>query len=293
MHQTTAASRRLLWLRDYAQRAHAQAAGRLEPPDALREGLRLEQVRFRYPGSDSWVLDGVDLVIPAGSVVAVVGVNGAGKSTLIKLLSGLYAPQDGTITVDGADLGQLSAERWRLRTSACFQDFGRLEFTVRNSVGAGDIIRAGNDEAVLGAIREGAADPVVAGLRDGIETRLGRSFGDGTELSGGQWQRIALARSRMRRGPCLLVLDEPTAAIDPLAEDAVLSAYLDAARETSALANGITLFASHRLSMARLADLIIVVEDGAIVQRGSHRELMKVPYGVYRELYEKQGAAYA
>jgi ABC-type multidrug transport system fused ATPase/permease subunit len=293
MHQASAASRRLLWLRNYAERANAEASGELAAPDALASGVRLERVGFRYPGGDGPALDALDLFIPAGSVVAVVGSNGAGKSTLIKLLSGLYRPSEGRIAVDGTDLAAMSVTSWRLHTSACFQDFAKLEFSVRYSVGVGDLPRAEDDDTVLEALREGGAEEVVALLPDGIGTRLGRSFDDGVELSGGQWQRMALARSRMRRAPCLLVLDEPTAAIDPLAEDAVLRAYVRAARQTTARSNGITLFASHRLATARIADLIVVVEAGSIVQVGTHDELMSMPAGVYRELFEKQAAAYA
>jgi len=293
LQQTTAACRRLLWLRDYAARAAAEAPGGAEPAPRLRDGIRLEGVGFRYPGSEKRVLDGVDLHLPAGSVIAVVGVNGAGKSTLIKLLSGLYPPEVGRITVDGVDLAELSASAWRLHTSACFQDFGRLEFTVRHSVGVGDLSSVDDETAVSAAIEQGAATEVVAGLPHGADTPLGRSFPDGTELSGGQWQRVALARSRMRAAPCLLVLDEPTAAIDPLAEETVLRAYVRAARETVARANGITLFASHRLAVARLADLIVVVDGGSIVQMGPHTELLDRPDGIYRELYRKQAGAYA
>lgn len=293
LHQTTAAHRRLLWLRDYVERAKAEAPGQLMPADSLVSGIRLEQVGFRYPGSDKWALSDIDLFIPAGSVVAVVGLNGAGKSTLIKLLSGLYGPETGRITVDGIDLGKLSIAAWQLRTSACYQDFAKLEFTMRHSVGVGDLRHIDDDGVVRDAVREGAADQVAALLPHGIDTLLGHSFDEGAELSGGQWQRVALARARMRRTPCLLVLDEPTAAIDPLAEDAVLRAYVRAAQDTVARANGITLFASHRLATARLADLIIVIEDGSVAQVGMHDELMSQPRGVYRELYERQAAAYA
>ncbi|MEU9350970.1 ABC transporter ATP-binding protein [Streptomyces griseoloalbus] len=291
LQQTLAASRRLLWLEEYAERA-ARDGGGAVPAARLTDGVRLDGVGFRYPGSDTWVLKDVDLALPAGSVVAVVGANGAGKSTLIKLLAGLHRPTSGRITVDGTDLATVDPDAWHLRTSACFQDFSRLEFSVRHSVGAGSLPHADDDTRVARAVDQGGAADIVAGLPGGLGTRLGRSFDDGVDLSGGEWQRVALARARMRPAPCLLVLDEPTAAIDPLAEDALLSAYVTAARQTVAQARGITLFASHRLSTARLADLIVVVDRGRIAQLGVHDHLMAQPDGIYRDLYERQSRAY-
>lgn len=293
LQQAVAASRRLLWLRDYAVRAGRRTDGEVVPADRLREGIRLSGVGFRYPGSTAWAMRDVDLTLPAGSVVAVVGVNGAGKSTLIKLLAGLHPVTCGRITVDGTDLARLSPSDWYRRTSACYQDHSRLELTARHTVGVGSLPHADDDTRVRLAIEEGRADEVVACLPHGLDTRLGRSYADGTELSGGQWQRMALARARMRTSPCLLVLDEPTAAIDPLAEDALLSGYLQAARQATRAADGITLFASHRLSMARLADVIVVVEGGTVTQVGAHADLMARPGGSYRDLYERQAGAYA
>ncbi|GGX75539.1 ABC transporter permease [Streptomyces hiroshimensis] len=292
LQQTLAASRRLLRLEEYADRA-AQGAGEAVPAERLVDGIRLDGVGFRYPGSDARALEGVDLVLPAGSVVAVVGANGAGKSTLIKLLAGLYRPTSGRITVDGVDLATVHSDLWHLRTSACFQDFSRLEFDVRHSVGAGSPAHAEDDAHVTRALEQGGAAELVAGLPAGLATRLGTSFDDGVDLSGGEWQRVALARARMRTAPCLLVLDEPTAAIDPLAEDVLLTSYVRAARQTVAQSNGITLFASHRLSTARLADLIVVVDRGRIAQLGVHDHLMADRNGIYRDLYERQSRAYA
>ncbi|QNP66628.1 ABC transporter ATP-binding protein [Streptomyces genisteinicus] len=292
LQQALAASRRLLRLEEYADRA-AHGAGEGVPAERLTDGIRLEAVEFRYPGSDSRALGDVDLVLPAGSVVAVVGANGAGKSTLIKLLAGLYRPTSGRITVEGTDLASVDADLWHRRTSACFQDFSRLEFSVRHSVGAGSPALAEDDAHVTRAVEQGGAAGLVAGLPGGLAAHLGRSYDDGVDLSGGEWQRIALARARMRPAPCLLVLDEPTAAIDPLAEDALLTAYVRAARQTVARSNGITLFASHRLSTARLADLIVVVDQGRIAQLGVHEDLMAQDDGIYRDLYERQSRAYA
>lgn len=295
LQQTAASARRLLWLEDYVERVADDARVPGPPrsaPVRLRDGLRLSGVGFRYPGSDAWALRGVDLQLPAGSVVAVVGANGAGKSTMIKLLAGLYRPSEGRVTVDGVDLADVAAADWSSRLSACFQDYSQLEFAVRQSVGAGDVPRMDDPDAVALAIREGAATEVVDVLPDGVDTLLGRSFSHGTQLSGGQWQRVALSRARMRQSPVLLVLDEPTAAIDPLAEEVLLNGYLAAARATAARTNGITLFASHRLSTARAADLIVVVDGGRVVESGDHGALMAAG-GLYGDLYRRQANAYS
>ncbi|GAA2489678.1 ABC transporter ATP-binding protein [Streptomyces longisporus] len=293
LQQVLSASRRLLWLERYAADVARPAPTAPAPGPRLSTGIRFEGVHFQYPDTGTSVLRDIDLELPAGTVVAVVGANGAGKSTLIKLLTGLYEPTRGRITVDGVDLREAPLEAWYARTSGCFQDFSRLEFTVQHSVGVGSVAHADEAARVLEAVKRAAAADLVERLPNGLATELGASFDAGTELSGGQWQRIALARACMRRAPCLLVLDEPTAAIDPLAEDALLSAYVDAARRSAAAAGGITLFASHRLSTARNADLIVVVEGGRIVQLGRHGDLMTQQDSIYRDLYERQARAYA
>ncbi|MFI7212895.1 ATP-binding cassette domain-containing protein [Micromonospora maritima] len=294
LQQTVASARRLRWLEDYVRDAVRDVpTGGPAAPDRLDTGITLRGVGFRYPGADRWALRHVDLRLPAGSTVAVVGGNGAGKSTLIKLLAGLYAPTEGRITVDGTDLTTVAPQRWHARVSAAFQDFSRLEFTVGVGVGVGDLDRLGDEAVITEAVRRGAATEVVAGLPEGLATRLGRSHPDGVDLSGGQWQRLALARSGMRPAPCLLVLDEPTASIDPIAEEAVLRRYLAAARLAAERANGITLFASHRLSTVRTADLVVVVEDGAVVEVGHHDTLLARPDGRYADMYRRQHRAYA
>ncbi|HEX8768558.1 MAG TPA: ABC transporter ATP-binding protein, partial [Jatrophihabitans sp.] len=162
------------------------------PPDFLSHGIELQAVSFRYPGSGKNVLSDVSLTLPAGSTVAIVGENGAGKSTLIKLLCGLYRPSDGRVVVDGVDLRRLPAERWRERIAAGFQDFVRYEFSARNVVGVGDVSRIGNDGAVRTALQRAQAADVLSQLADGLDTQLGTSYAEGTELSGGQWQKLAL-----------------------------------------------------------------------------------------------------
>lgn len=292
LNETISASRRLLGFEDYVNEAERGQGGDLQPPRSLERGVRLEGVGFQYPGSQKWALRDVTLEIPAGSVVAVIGANGAGKSTLIKLLTGLYQPMTGRIVVDDIDLADTVPGSWYEQTSACFQDFARLQFTVGRSVGLGDLPHVEDRDRIATAVRQGAAADLVDGLADGLDTPLGRSLPGGVELSGGQWQRMALARARMRQQPCLLVLDEPTASIDPLAEDTILRKYLAAARQTVERGNGITLFASHRMSTARSADMIIVVADGRIAEMGHHRELSVREGGIYQDLYRRQAEAY-
>ncbi len=291
------ASRRLAWLEDYAA-AQAVTAG-LPVPDALRTGIRLENVSFRYAGASRPVLDDVSLTLPAGSVVAIVGENGAGKSTLIKLLCRLYDPSSGRITVDGADLTRLPPGPWRERLAGTFQDFFRFEYRAALSIGLGDLPRSADSAAVTRAVTRTGAEEVIARLPDGLDTQLGSTWRDGAELSFGQWQRIALARGFMREDPLLLVLDEPTAALDAEAEHAIFQRYADAAG-ASAPADGrpggppggrITVLVSHRFSTVRMADIIVVLDGARVREVGSHAELM-ARKGTYAQLYGIQEAAY-
>jgi ABC-type multidrug transport system fused ATPase/permease subunit len=294
--RTLVSVRRLLWLEDRMAAdsdALVPTSDEATVPAWLDDGMELRGVSFQYPGSSRPAVRDVDLRLPAGSVVALVGENGAGKSTLIKLLTGLCEPTEGEIRVAGVPLDTLQRRAWHEACSVCFQDFARLEFTVRDSVAAGHLALRDDPAAVDLAVGQGALTPVVEQLPRGLDTPLGRTFDDGAALSGGQWQRVALARSRMRQAPLLLLLDEPTAAIDPLAEDEILSRYVAAARQTARRTNGITLFASHRLSTVRTADLIVVVDGGSIVQTGTHAELMAQSDGIYHDIYHRQSRAYA
>jgi ABC-type multidrug transport system fused ATPase/permease subunit len=292
MQQTMASVRRLLWLEDYAEREHARVRGEADPPERLQDGILVEGVTFAYPGTDRPALRDATLRLPAGSVVAVVGPNGAGKTTLVKLLARMYTPDEGRILVDGVDLQEFDIETWRSSVSACFQSFARLEFTAQYSVGLGALDRRDDADEVSRAIREGGAEDVLAQLPNGLSTLLGHSHDGGRELSGGQWQRLALARGCMRPAPLVLMLDEPTAAVDPLAEDALLRRYLAAARQATATTRGITLIVSHRMSTARAADLVIVVGDGEVAEVGTHEDLVARPDGVYRQMYALQSKAY-
>ncbi|WP_345455915.1 ABC transporter ATP-binding protein [Actinoallomurus oryzae] len=281
-------ARRLLWLERYAATARSAADGAV--PATLRTGIRLESVTFAYPGRDEPVLRDVDLTLPAGATVAVVGENGAGKTTLVKLLTRMYVPSEGRILVDGEDLAAMPADRWRERTTAVFQDFLRPSLTAREVVGAGDLPRAGDDAAVGTAVDRGGARRVVQRLPEGLATPLGRWFTGGHELSGGQWQRLALARGLMRPAPLLTVLDEPTASLDAVAEARLFARFAEVSR-AGREAGGVTLLISHRFSTVRMADLIVVLDQGRVAEVGDHDALLRSG-GTYAQLFTLQARAY-
>jgi ATP-binding cassette subfamily B protein len=282
-------SRRLAWLEDYA--ASIAASGDLPVPSMLRHGIRLEHVSFAYPGTSRLVLDDVSLTLPAGAVIAIVGENGAGKTTLAKLLAKLYEPSSGSIFVDDTPLARLPAGEWRARLAGAFQDFFRFEFKAKHTVGLGDVQRLDDGPAVIAAVdRAGAAD-VIGRLTSGFDTQLGPTWPDGMDLSFGQWQKLALARGFMRDEPLLLVLDEPTAALDAETEHALFNRYAAVSRGGQSARGRITVLVSHRFSTVRMADLIVVLEGARLVEVGSHDELMKKS-GPYSELYSIQAAAY-
>jgi ATP-binding cassette, subfamily B, bacterial len=281
-------SRRLAWLEDYA--ASVAASGDLPVPGSLHQGVRFEHVSFAYPGTSRVVLEDVSLSLPAGAVVAIVGENGAGKTTLVKLLAKMYEPSSGEILVDDVPLARLSAEDWRGRMAGAFQDFFRFEFRAGHTVGLGDVPRMDQEPAVTEAIdRAGAAD-VLAKLPSGLDTQLGPTWPNGAELSFGQWQKLALARGFMRDQPLLLILDEPTAALDAETEHALFERYAAAARGTGG-SGRITILVSHRFSTVRMADLIVVLDGARLAEVGTHDELM-AKNGQYAELYGIQAAAY-
>jgi ATP-binding cassette subfamily B protein len=290
-------SRRMAWLEDYA--ASLLESADLPVPDRLREGIRLEGVSFAYPGTERLVLEDVDLALPAGSVVAIVGENGAGKTTLVKLLCKLYAPSSGRVLVDGLDLARLPADEWRARLAGAFQDFFRFEFRARHTVGVGDVPRLDDAPAVRSAIGRAGAQDLVERLVAGLETQLGPTWPEGVEVSFGQWQKLALARGFMRDHPLLLVLDEPTAALDAETEHALFERYAAAARGEASgeipfdgsKDGRITILVSHRFSTVRMADLIVVLDGARVVEVGSHDELI-ARRGTYAELYGIQAAAY-
>jgi ATP-binding cassette, subfamily B, bacterial len=283
-------SRRLAWLEDYA--ASVAASGDLPIPAKLHHGVRLEHVSFAYPGTSRVVLDDVSMTLPAGAVVAIVGENGAGKTTLVKLLAKMYEPSSGSIFVDDTPLARLPAAEWRARLAGAFQDFFRFEFRAGHTVGLGDVPRLDDEPAVLVAVDRAGAGDVVARLTSGLNTQLGPTWPGGVELSFGQWQKLALARGFMRDEPLLLVLDEPTAALDAETEHALFEHYAAAARGTGDGDSGrITILVSHRFSTVRMANLIAVLDGARLVEVGTHDELM-AKRGQYSELYGIQAAAY-
>ncbi|TDO33927.1 ATP-binding cassette subfamily B protein [Kribbella sp. VKM Ac-2527] len=277
------------WLREYAK-DNSWRTSTDPAPARLSSGIELRNVGFSYPGSDSAVLSNVSLTLPAGSAVALVGENGAGKTTLVKLLARMYDPTTGHILVDGVDLATISPDSWRSQLSAGFQDFVKFELTAREVVGIGDV-SSESDDAVRAAISRGEAESVVAGLPLGLDTQLGKKFTDGVELSGGQWQRLALARAFMRERPLLLLLDEPTAALDPDAEHRLYEQYAAAARIAASETGGVTVLVSHRFSTVRMADLIVVMHNGRVEEVGSHEDLLAAG-ARYAELFELQARAY-
>lgn len=278
-----------VWLREYAAGA-VRPAPTAELPERAADRLTLERVGFRYQGSERDVLADIDLTIPGGTVVALVGDNGAGKTTLVKLLLRLYDPTFGAIRVDGSDLRAIASTSWWAASSVGFQDFCRFEFTTRETIGVGDLAHLTDDDAVHAAVRHGDATTVVERLPAGLDTQLGKHFADGVELSGGQWQRLALSRAFMRPRPHLLVLDEPTAALDPDSEHALYARFAAASRETTRT-GGISVLVSHRFSTVQMADVIVVLSAGRIVEAGSHSELMALG-GQYAELFDLQARAY-
>jgi ATP-binding cassette subfamily B protein len=287
-------ARRLAWLENYA--AALVASADLPVPARLDRGIRFDHVSFAYPGTDRLVLDDVNLFLPAGAVVALVGENGAGKTTLVKLLAKLYEPTAGRIWIDGVELARISADKWRARMTGAFQDFFRFEFRARHTVGVGDVPRLDDEPAVVTAVSRAGADDVVVQLNAGLETQLGPTWPEGVDVSFGQWQKLALARGFMRDGPLLLVLDEPTAALDAETEHALFERYAAAASDKTKTTNAndagrITILVSHRFSTVRMADLIVVLDGARVTEVGGHDELM-VRGGTYAELYGIQAAAY-
>ena len=281
-------SRRLAWLEDYAagQTVHADQPA----PTVLRDGIDFDHVSFTYPGTSRVVLDDVSLHLPAGAVVAIVGENGAGKSTLVKLLARMYSPTAGRITADGTDIATIDTEQWRNALAGAFQDFYKYEFRASQTVGIGDLPHLDDIPAVQGAVTRAGADDVIDRMALGLDTQLGPTWDAGVEVSFGQWQKLALARGFMRVDPLLLILDEPTAALDAETEHALFDHY--AANARGEVDNGrITVMVSHRFSTVRMADLIIVLDGNKVAEVGSHEQLMTAD-GLYAELYSIQAAAF-
>jgi ATP-binding cassette subfamily B protein len=267
-------------------------AGKSPPPlTAVRaeEGIRFEGVGFRYPGggpgAERWALRGIDVFIPKGQSLALVGENGAGKTTFIKLLANLYQPTEGRVLLDGRDLRSWDETELRRRIGVIFQDFNEYQLALRENVAFGSVEHLTDDLRVGRAVEQGGAKELVAGLQAGLETQLGRWFGGGVELSGGQWQKVALSRAFMRAEADILILDEPTAALDAEAEHAVFQRF-------KALAAGrTTILISHRFPTVRMADRILVLEAGRVIEDGSHAELVAAGRR-YARMFGLQAAGY-
>lgn len=279
---------RLIWLEDYV--AQSKATANAPIPDRIEDGITLSGVAFTYPGQAAQALRDVDLHLPAGSTVAIVGENGAGKSTLIKLLLGMYRPSRGKITLDGLDLATVDVTQWRAMATGAFQDFVRYNMTMSDGVGLGDLPRIDEREEVGRAVGHAGATDLVERLPQGFDTLLGAYVG-GRSLSGGEWQRLALARGFMRDRPLLIVLDEPTASLDAPTEAALFARYHEAARRLGAANGAITVLVSHRFSTVHVADKIVVLEDATVAEQGTHAELM-ARGGTYAQLYELQARGY-
>ncbi|MBX8610994.1 ABC transporter ATP-binding protein/permease [Pseudomonas cichorii] len=260
-------------------------SGRLTHGVAPGDGLRFEAVSFSYPGSSQPALENIDLHLAPGRSVALVGANGSGKTTLIKLLTRLYRPDRGRILLDGSDLQEWDEDALRTRIGVIFQDFIRYQFLVGENLGVGDITAFDNESRWKEAAAQGMAASFIAQLDKGYATQLGRWFKGGQELSGGQWQKIALSRAYMRRDADILILDEPTAALDAAAEAAVFNRFREYAK------GRMTLLISHRFSSVRNAEHIVVLEHGRVLERGDHDSLMAAG-GHYARLFDLQAQGY-
>lgn len=258
----------------------------LPAPAVIREeGIRFEKVGFRYAGQDRWALKDIDLFIPKGQSLALVGHNGAGKTTFIKLLTGLYEATEGRILVDGVDIRALDKEALHRRIAVVFQDFNRYQLTFAENVSIGSVEHEKDEERLMRAVASGGARDVLDQLPLGIQSPLGRWFQNGSELSGGQWQKIALARAFMREEADILILDEPTAALDADAEYAVFERFRQLTQGRTSI------LISHRFPTVRMADRIVVIEGGKIIEEGTHTSLV-AQNGRYAHLFKAQASGY-
>ena len=272
-------------LYEYLEQSAPEPSGGKTRGDHPGDGVRFSDVSFRYPGSNRLALRGIDLHLKPGQSLALVGENGAGKTTLIKLLTGLYIPDEGRIELDGTALHDWSIDALRRRIGVIFQDFARYQITVGENIGVGDVERVDDEARWRQAAAQGMAEPFIRDLPADYKTQLGSWFKDGHELSSGQWQKIALSRAFMDHQADILVLDEPTASMDAAAEAALFEHFRQLTSDK------ITILISHRFSTVRRADHIVVIQDGSISERGTHEELMAVG-GHYATLFSLQAEGY-
>ena len=253
-------------------------------PKPMQQGLRFQDVYFTYPGSEHPTLKGINLTVAPGECIALVGLNGSGKTTLLKLLTRLYDIDQGQIMIDGVPLQQFSLGSLRSQIGILFQDFARYALNVQDNIGFGNLPRRQELDLVTQAAKGAGATAVIDGLDDGYQTILGKMFSGGVDLSGGQWQKIGLARAFMSDAQ-ILILDEPTAAVDAIAEHDLFQRFRQ-------LTQGkMTFLVSHRFSTVRMADRIVVLEQGKITEVGTHAELMAHP-GRYAEMFDLQAESY-
>ena len=253
-------------------------------PDPMVQGITFHNVSFRYPDHTQWTLRDISFTIRAGETMALVGLNGAGKTTLVKLLTRLYDPTEGYISIDGIDIRQFALEDLNRHIGVIFQDFVRYQMTLADNIGFGNIAERDNAARIVRAAVDGGADEIAAELANGYDTMLGRQFQQGRELSGGQWQKIALSRAFMRDGG-ILILDEPTSALDAQREHEVFVGFRELTTGRTAI------LISHRFSTVRIADRIAVLADGRLAELGTHAELIANNQG-YAQLFEMQASGY-
>lgn len=284
----TAISENALYLRDYFDFLDitiTDAVTTHHPlPDVIKTGFEFKNVHFSYAGSDTEVLSGINFTIKAGEKIAFVGQNGAGKTTLIKLILRFYEPTEGSILLDGVNIALFDRQAYRNRFGVIFQDFFKYDFSLRENIAVGNIAQLNNDPMIHDAAARSLADQVIAVMKGGIEQQLGRRFAKGQELSGGQWQKVALARAYMKDAD-VIVLDEPTSALDAQAEFDVFERFIGLTKGKTSI------IISHRFSTVRMADRILVLENGQIAEIGTHEELMNTPK-LYKKLFNLQAAGY-
>jgi len=272
-------------LYEYLEQAVAPTLGDIREGSILGDGIRFEAVSFSYPGTTNLALNKIDLHLKPGHSLALVGENGSGKTTLIKLLARIYKPSSGRILLDGNDIEEWAPSILRKRIGVIFQDFVRFQMQVGENVGAGDVDFFEDETRWQEAAEKGMAAPFIEKMPEGYNTQLGRWFKGGQELSGGQWQKIALSRAFMRSQADILVLDEPTAAMDAEAEATVFEHFRLHAKDKMAIV------ISHRFSTVRMADHIVVVDGGSVIEEGSHESLLAAD-GRYAHLFNLQAAGY-